>query len=55
MRARNSTVFSRERLVRERLHRGLERVDARHARQHLLDVALVLGAEDLGEDAVDHD
>jgi hypothetical protein len=42
-------------VVREGLDGRLERVDALHARQHLLDVAFVLGAEDLGEEAVDHD
>ncbi len=43
-----------EGLVRELLHLGLEGVDPRHARRELLEVALVLRAEDLGEDAVDH-
>ena len=43
-----------QRVVGERLDRRLERVDALHPRQELLDVALVLRAEDLGEKAVDH-
>ena len=48
-------VLARSVVVREGLDGRLERVDALHARQHLLDVAFVLGAEDLGEEAVDHD
>jgi hypothetical protein len=44
-----------ELVVRQGPDRRLERVDALHARQHLLDVALVLGAEHLGQQTVDHD
>ena len=40
--------------VGEGLNGGLELVDPPHPRRQLLDVALVLGAKDLGEDAVDH-
>src|SRR5438477_4742577 len=38
----------------ESLHGGFEHVDLGHHRHHPLDVALVLGAEDLLEDRVDH-
>ena len=44
-----------QRLVGQGLDGRFERVDALHARQHLLDVALVLRAEDLGQQTVDHD
>jgi len=40
--------------VRQRLHRGLERVDRLDHRTHPLDVALVLGAEDRPEDRGEH-
>src|SRR5207244_10238331 len=40
--------------VPERLDRGLERVARLDRGHHALDVALVLGAEDLPEDHVDH-
>ncbi len=43
-----------EGLVRELLDPGLEGVDPGHARGELLEVALVLRAENFGEDAVDH-
>src|SRR5204862_5252323 len=38
----------------ESLHGGFEHVDLGHHRHHPLDVALVLGAEDLIEDRVDN-
>jgi hypothetical protein len=44
-----------QRLVIEGLDLGLERVDGLDLRQQALDVALVLGAEDLGEDGTDHE
>jgi len=42
-------------LVAERAHRRLELVDARHDRLHPLQLALVLGADDLGEDGLQHE
>ena len=44
-----------ELLVREGLDARLQRVDALDPRHHLLDVALVLCAEDFGQKTVDHD
>ena len=44
-----------QRLVGQRLHRRLERVDPLDARRELLQVALVLRAENSGEEAIDHD
>ncbi len=41
-------------IVRERLHRGLERVDLRDERAQLLQFTFVLGADDLREDLLDH-
>ncbi len=40
--------------VVERGERGLERVDGLHHRHHAFDVALVLGAEDLLQQRIDH-
>ena len=43
-----------EGVVAQGVDRGLELVDSEHAGHQLLDVPLVLRAEDLGQDAVDH-
>ena len=51
---RNSAVLSRSCSSRERLDLRLEGVDLRHARTQPLDLALVLGADDLGEELTDH-
>ena len=40
--------------VGKSLDRGFQGVDGLDPRQELLDVPLVLGSEDFGEDAVDH-
>ena len=44
-----------ESLVRPASDLGLQRVDGGHPGPHPLDVALVLGPEDLAEDEIDHD
>src|SRR5262245_20160386 len=44
-----------EGLVRPAPDLGLEGIDRGDARTHPLDVTLVLGAEDLAEDQIDHD
>ena len=54
MRARNSSVFARRASSESAWIAGSRALIALHARRELLEVALVLGAEDLGEDAVDH-
>ena len=41
-------------VVRQRAHGGFEFTDAHHKRQEPLEVAVVLGAEDLGEEVTDH-
>ena len=40
--------------VRQLAHGGFEIVDGRHCGQHVLDLALVLGAEDFCQDGIDN-
>ena len=40
--------------VRELAHRGFELADRRHRGQHGLDLALVLGAEDFGQNGINN-
>ena len=53
-RSRNSTVLAAQRLVRQRLHRRLQRVDLRHPALVGLEGAIVGGAEDGAGDGSEH-
>ena len=52
--ARNSAVLRAELFVGERLDAGFERVDCGDARPQPLQFAVVLGADDLGEELTKH-
>ena len=53
-RSRNSAGLAAQLLVGQRLNRRLEGVDLAHDRAQALQFAFVLGADDFGEECIEH-